>query len=660
MIRWADKLNPEGYTKREWAWILFGVVAVWWPLWTLQSVISFDASEHYVLLRHLSAEAWRDGAIPFWNAFNNCGQPLCGDPASGAWYWPAMLIGLVTTYGFSSINLEVFLHLLIGAAGMRHFLKQHHIGTLPRIMGAWSWAMSGFIAGNIQHTNFMVTAAWLPWLFFFWFQLKNNPSFKNALGLGFVLSMHLCGGYPPMVFFLVYALGFYAVMALFSKPSTTWFLFLFLSVAVSALLSAGLISSMYEVWPHINRTQGLSLAKTHLNPFDPSSLVTMVFPQWSSNANGRFATDISMSPLFIGWFWVMPFFAFWLNKKNWTGQYVFFALLFVFTFFLALGPYTPVQGWLYHLPFFNLFRHLAFFRVLLLFLVIVMGAIGYAQSGFWLNKKSIVVLIGLAVLSFIVVKFKPGAEQIGLKEGLATGLVFAGVVFTWYWLERKKYSLMLAILGLGILAFGVHSVIKYTGIVYTTTALKEDAKLAQALAIPIDPQMKLVEPTYNPLGIHTWRGANVWYKKVSYGSYNPFELRVAADWIRSEAFASDTAATFIHLPNGKVESLQWEPYGFMAIVNLDSAAKLRVLQNHLPQTKVKTNWGKEWKEVSLYPNLGNRIEIQLPSGKHALAVLWQPQTIKVGAAVQIATFVLLMLYFLTTFFISIRHARRVS
>lgn len=660
MIRWADKLNPEGNTKREWAWILFGVVAVWWPLWTLQSVISFDAAEHYVLLRHLSAAAWREGAIPFWNAFNNSGQPLCGDPASAAWYWPAMLIGLVTTYGFSSINLEVFLHLLIGAVGMRHFLKQHHIGTWPRIFGAWSWAMSGFIAGNIQHTNFMVTAAWLPWLFFFWFQLKNNPSFKNALGLGFVLSMHLCGGYPPMVFFLVYALGLYVVMALFSKPSTTWFLFLFLSVAVSALLSAGLISSMYEVWPHINRTQGLSLAKTHLNPFDPSSLVTMLFPQWSSNANGRFATDISMSPLFVGWFWVMPFFAFWINRKTWTKQYVFFALLFVFTFFLALGPYTPVQGWLYHLPFFNLFRHLAFFRVLLLFLVIVMGAIGYTQSGFWLNKKSIIVLVCLALLSFIVVKFNPGAEQIGLKEGLVTGLVFAGVVFTWYWLERRKYTLMLAILGLVVMAFGVHSVIEYTGIVYTTTALKEDAKLAQALAIPIDPQMKLVEPIYNPLGIHTWRGANVWYRKVSYGSYNPFELRVAADWIRTAAFPKDTADKFIHLSAGIVKGVEWKSYGLNTFIEATDSSSVRILQNPLPQTLVIASFAKKHLVLPILPNAGNRIEVDVPPGKWVISCVWSPFSIRIGAAIQIATFVLLILYFIISFFINLSHARRVS
>jgi hypothetical protein len=117
-----------------------------------------DVSRFFVPNFTILHDAIRSGALPFWNARYNGGQPFAANPAYAALYPPQWL--------FSNLQLEIVAHYLLAAIGMYVFLRSLRLRPLASLFGALSFSFGGMLLSLSNLVNVLFGVAWFPWLAF--------------------------------------------------------------------------------------------------------------------------------------------------------------------------------------------------------------------------------------------------------------------------------------------------------------------------------------------------------------------------------------------------------------------------------------------------------------------------------------------------------------
>src|SRR3954468_9016670 len=98
-----------------WAWFLLGFVLpallLFWEALTQDRNFAYrDAAHFYYPYYKLIAQEWGARRVPFWNPYENGGEPLAAQPTAAVWY-PAKLL-FVLPYPLA-FKLYHFAHLLL-------------------------------------------------------------------------------------------------------------------------------------------------------------------------------------------------------------------------------------------------------------------------------------------------------------------------------------------------------------------------------------------------------------------------------------------------------------------------------------------------------------------------------------------------------------------
>ncbi len=443
--------------------LLLILLIAMWQLVTGIAIMKWDAMDIYLPWKNFIGESINNGMLPLWNPFMNSGFAQMGDP--NTWYPVSWVLSVLGKYNIYAIHFEYLLHLYIAGIGFYKVTQLYSMSRATRIIVAAAYMLSGFLIGNAQHTGWIISAAWFPFIYYYFVQLYRKPGYIDALKLGFCSFMMFSGGYPGIFIVAFYTIFVFFIYDLFRlliardfKKVTRWLLPVALSAFVFFLLSAVVLIGSLDLKSHITRGAGLVFDNSNwgvlTGSLTPKALMTFVFPYTDSfNNQDYWGTDFSLVNCYIG---IIPLLLLiFVNiQKNISFHIRLLSIIGLLFLLTAFAQIFPFRKWLFlFLPLMDLFRFSALFRMFAIFFFLL--AAGYGLDLVFTNEKTnrkflnylkiILVILGLVlvVLIFHVEKWQfkqllggnfSGFDKIaGIKEKiLLQGFIQTGMVALLY------------------------------------------------------------------------------------------------------------------------------------------------------------------------------------------------------------------------------------
>ena len=378
------------FNLKIFAAFLFLLMA-YWPISGLQFAMKYDIMDWFYPMRYLIGECLQNNVLPVWNPYINLGYPLHTDPQSGALYPIVWVIGYFLGYSPFSINLEFILHILFAFYGMKKLSDVIGLSENISILVGLSYACCGFFVGNAQHLSWIISAAWIPYILYYYYKLINENYWKDAVGLSLFCFLLLTGGYPAftIITFYILLIAFFVVsiLQIRKKDISNARLFLLNNCLFFLLfVLQGLVFFIffYEVLPFMVRADSISLAEAQLLPFSPQSFISFVLPFATGGNSAFFETDISMSNAYFGLIgFVFCVLCLWVQ---WNKKTIILAIAGLLFLLVSTGDFTFLRAWLYHyVPMMDLFRYPSLFRVYALLCFLLMFGISLQK---YLNDEA--------------------------------------------------------------------------------------------------------------------------------------------------------------------------------------------------------------------------------------------------------------------------------
>jgi hypothetical protein len=530
------------------------------PVVLLQHPLKYDIIDQAYPWRYFIGECLQNGNLPLWNPYQLLGSPIHADPQSSAWYPVTWFFGYLFGYDIYVISFDFFLHIFLAGMGMFYLAKQLKFRNETAFIMGVSYMLSGFFIGNAQHFMWIISGTWIPFIIGSFLALKNSPSISGAIKLGLAFFMIMTGGYPAFVFLLIYLLA--AIFILFTveyirkKEYRTIIRFSkYLGISAIFTILAGMVVlvSVYHLQDAMTRGAGVTLRQALFGAFTPKSFISFILPFASIRDMDFYGTDLSMSDAYFGLLTLVFFLAgLTIRRKKLVNLFLVWGL---FCLAASVGSALPVREFLYHyVPFMNLFRFPALFRIFFILSFIIVAAYAFDEwrnGGLNLVKKLRITTLMMAglLLGFVVYALfrkdlnilyfiknqllisseKSLIVQHILFQGLIQ-LIFLGLFFLLItkW-QFKKYALAAIILIAAIdMVIATRLNAPYT--IYYDLFKSKDiyahaSQFPEGFPVPGTGPVVENKDTRNLSYQALWRNMNIFLKQVSYEGYNPLHLK---------------------------------------------------------------------------------------------------------------------------------------
>ena len=376
--------------------------------------------------RVFAATSLAMGHFPFWNPYVFGGQPFFADIQTAVLYPFNLVQALFATPESLSPYLVQFieiLHYLLAAIFTYRFLRLCRVELEAALLGAVTFAFSGFMVTHALHMNFIYVFIWLPLILEFFEKALSGGKFRHVLLCSLFLALSNMGGYPQYSLYIYYILALYwLVFELGQKKSGDWTRFSALrrlaTLAFVALAALGLNAFCYlpaaELAEYTPRREMAYQASIE-HSLAPYLLLKLVNPKffgvhypgavsyWAGGYSHFWETCI-----FVG---ILPLIlALWSVRSFRSNRHVAFAAsLAVVSLWLALGQYGLLYKAFFHFaPGFDRFRIPGRFAALLSLALAILAAHGWsilAASAFRHTRKfykSGLFYLVLALFSIII------------------------------------------------------------------------------------------------------------------------------------------------------------------------------------------------------------------------------------------------------------------
>lgn len=299
-----------------------------------------------------AARTLQNGEIPFWNPYIATGQPYAADPNIGFFY-PFRL--LLTTTLF---NYQAMTWLIIG----HYFLAGIFTYALARDLGATRWGslvagigfmFSGFLIGQMDHINIVMSSVWLPVVFLFFRRAILQGRASYAVAAGLCLSLSILGGHQQFSLFIGYWCGLWLVLHLLEQRGRGFvrgsaFLLLLGGVALGG--AAVQIILTVEFFQHTERT-AMTLAQASVFSLQATDWFLLLSPHYlgvnfsQARPFWDHYVNVNESYMYAG---IVVLFAAIVGSYTWKSSNKWFlGVIILLALLLSLGQLSPV----FHLAF---------------------------------------------------------------------------------------------------------------------------------------------------------------------------------------------------------------------------------------------------------------------------------------------------------------------
>jgi hypothetical protein len=312
-------------------------------------------------LRVVMANLVRAGHLPLWNPYIFCGMPLHA-AAQGGVLFPLNWFYLVFNIP-EATNLMMLSTYVVAALGAYLFARRTGASIAGAALTSLVWQWSGFLVGQIGHTNIVQTAALLPWLL--WAIDGYGATGKRSRGLliPVIVALALFAGHQQtFAYVLLVAVPYALVMARTTKGPRTFYLW----SPVFVVLGLGLAA--VQILPTLELLRNSLRADASYDFFTSFSmprrfLLTLFAPYLMGGGDGQLFRAPYVGPSFyaeynsyVGLLTIALALLVVVLKRD--ARSIFWSVVIVGGLLLALGRYAPLG--LYHLvyqiPGLNLFR----------------------------------------------------------------------------------------------------------------------------------------------------------------------------------------------------------------------------------------------------------------------------------------------------------------
>jgi hypothetical protein len=168
-----------------------------------------DAAHFYYPLYERVQAEWNAGRWPLWDADENAGMPLLGNPTAAVLY-PGKLIYAAMPYPWAA-RLYAVAHTVLAFLGMIALMRSWGTSRTGSAIAGLAYAFGAPILFQYCNIIYLVGAAWAPWGFLAvdgWLR-RNRPG--SLAGLAVVLAMQVLGGEPESAYLIGLCAGAYAI-----------------------------------------------------------------------------------------------------------------------------------------------------------------------------------------------------------------------------------------------------------------------------------------------------------------------------------------------------------------------------------------------------------------------------------------------------------------
>ncbi|HEX2906368.1 MAG TPA: YfhO family protein [Phototrophicaceae bacterium] len=223
----------------------------------------------------------RDGhGLPLWSPYQFAGQSIVANPQSTIFYPPAWMMAVLGVP--RGVGWLVVLHLWLGGWGLAAFTRQLGASPAGAFAGGIVYMFSGVLAAHLNagHVNYLLCAAWLPWLAaaYLW-AIARPQSWFAALPGAAAFGMVILSGHPPLLYFGGLWLSALFIYVIATQQANWWQALrpLLLILIIGALLGAALLLPVAEFTRRSTRTQsGLEFSNSFALP--AAQLLTLFVP----------------------------------------------------------------------------------------------------------------------------------------------------------------------------------------------------------------------------------------------------------------------------------------------------------------------------------------------------------------------------------------------
>lgn len=357
------------------------------------------------------SEAIHSGFFPLWNPYLNFGFPIYADPGFAFWNPVTWFFGVVVGYNAYTLTFEVLLYIYIAGITMYH-LGRYLSFTFPIAIAVASMYMcSGFFIGELQHINFLTSAAFLPFLLQQFLVLGNKPDYKNAFLTSIAYYFVFAGGHPAIPVATVYFLITLSISILTLNKATrlnlkVWLKYHLLSIFIFMLLYSPALYSMVSIINDYGRGESLNQMNETAYGFSPTSWLSFLYP-FATVKNASFLKDdLSMRNVFFSFAGFALIFC-QLQNKN----YLIRSLLITAGVMLVLSCGGYIKAVLYsNLPFLTYIRTNGEYRIFSILCFCITAGFGLkeldSQKMYQRFREvlKILLLISLSIFFFALVK----------------------------------------------------------------------------------------------------------------------------------------------------------------------------------------------------------------------------------------------------------------
>ena len=169
------------------------------PLLVGRDAPNWDASSHFAPAWMLVADHARAGRLLLWNPFVEGGSPDGAQPELGAFSPLTLAVGALL--GGTETAFVFYVVVLWLLAGMGMLLLARHLGAPPwaGFVVACGYAFSGTFTGHFQHTSWLHSYAFIPWIIWRLDAALRGRIVLPAVQAGALLGFSGLAGYPAIV-----------------------------------------------------------------------------------------------------------------------------------------------------------------------------------------------------------------------------------------------------------------------------------------------------------------------------------------------------------------------------------------------------------------------------------------------------------------------------
>ncbi len=367
--------------KKYLSFLLIALMCIlaFWQVAFLNQSLKWDILDGYLPGHYFISECLRNNIFPLWNPYQQLGFPIYADLINTN-YPVNMLLARLFPYTNVTFHVLFIIYLIIAGWGAYKLSGQLGIIDKVAVLTGVAYPLSGYFTGNAQHMQFIIGASWLPYAVLYFLKLSKEGKFKNLLCFVIFTYLLITGGYPPIAILLAYICAvlyvWYVISYLKNKKSGNalgYSLRCFTAAVMLFVLCAGMLISIKQSAPFVNRFGGLQYDTAIINPFTPASLISVISPLTPAVHSGLFKTDLSMNNLYFGTIMLMLIVYSLFRKHNPKSILLLFAGVFILI--ISFGQYGFIHKFLYnYVPLFDKFKHLSNLRIFsILFFLLYAG-----------------------------------------------------------------------------------------------------------------------------------------------------------------------------------------------------------------------------------------------------------------------------------------------